>query len=127
MSFSDFFVKTAAFVISPVRYVEKGVAQVKENIKDDVEGMVSRIITVGILIFLGTLFLVFFSVMVAVILNNALDSNFLGIALVAGFYLAAFVILFIVWRMQSEDKLFRNHAKKILHKKQLLVNQEDGR
>lgn len=115
MPLRDFFLKTAAAFISPIRYVEKGVDHVKENIKGDIEAMIARATKLAMFFAIGFLFLLFFSAMVAMILNTVLESNIWGYAVIAGFYLLVFIILWLTQRPDSRTNLFRSQARKILN------------
>ena len=117
MSIASFFLKTAAMMISPVRYVERGVENVKENIKEDIEGIIANVVKITVLILVGFAFLIFVSIMIANILNEALRSAYLGYAVVSGFYLLTLLILYVVLKTESNDGVFRSHAKRILRKR----------
>ena len=113
MSVGSFFLKAAATLITPVRYVEKGVEHLKENIREEAEEITANAIKFAIIGITALLFLIFFSVTLALFLNSVLDSTYLGFAIVTGVFLLAGIILYAIREAESNNKFMRSNAKKI--------------
>lgn len=78
-------------------YVETRVALVKIEIRDEVAGILSRGLTIMLIIMVGFLCLLFLSLAGAQFLNTALESGYLGYVIVALFY-GLLLLLLLVFR-----------------------------
>ncbi|MFZ6010721.1 MAG: phage holin family protein [Bacteroidota bacterium] len=111
MTATEFFYKAAATLITPFRYAEKGVQNLKENLKEDLEVIIANLLKLAILAGLAFLFLLFISITAAIVLNRALQSDYLGYAILAGFYLIVAVILYANREMSDVKKKAINKPK----------------
>lgn len=116
MSISEFFLKTAAVIISPVRYVEKGVEHAKDNLKDDVEVIIASVMKLTIFLVIIFFVLLFLNFLVAAVLNDAFESNYIGYAFLTGFYIIIFLILLFMRKLDSPDGILRTQARKMVRK-----------
>src|SRR5688572_27525803 len=103
MSISEFFLKSAAVIISPVRYVEKGVEHVKENLKDDAEGIIANVMKLAIFLVVGFFVLLFLNFLIVAVLNDAFESSYIGYVFITGFYLLIFLILLFIRKLDAPD------------------------
>jgi hypothetical protein len=92
---NDFFYKAAGAVLAPFRYAEREVEHMKEIAKEDIQALVAKAIKLAILTVAGILFLLFLSIMAAALINERTGSDFIGYAIVAGFYFLIAIIVFI--------------------------------
>lgn len=102
MTAANFLLKTVAVLISPVRYVGKGVEHVKDHVREDVEGMIARVMKLAVLLVTGFLFFLFFGLVVANLLNNAFESPYIGYVFVTGFYFVVLLVLLITKNLDSK-------------------------
>jgi Kef-type K+ transport system membrane component KefB len=110
---TELFYKAAGALIAPFRYAEREVKHFKEVAKEDIQAFMANLIKMAILGVVGLLFLLFLSITVATLINHAANSEVLGYAIVAGFYLLAGVAVYIskeVTEKKKEEHLHR-HAK----------------
>jgi cobalamin biosynthesis protein CobD/CbiB len=113
MSVGSFFLKAAATLITPVRYVEKGVEHMKENIKEEAEEITANAIKFIVLGITALLFLIFFCITLALLLNSVLESSYLGFAIITGVFLLGGIILYATREAESHNKLMRANARRI--------------
>jgi hypothetical protein len=78
---NDFFYKAAGAVLAPFRYAEREVEHMKEIAKEDIQALVAKAL--------------FLSIMAAALINERTGSDFIGYAIVAGFYFLIAIIVFI--------------------------------
>ena len=97
------FYKAAGAVLAPFRYAEREVKHMKEVAKEDVQAFVANLIKLALIGIVSFLFLLFISITIAAAINHSTGSEFLGYAIVAGFYLLAGVGLYI-WKEASDKK-----------------------
>lgn len=114
----DFFYKAAGAVIAPFRYAEREVKQevknLKENLKEDAQEAMASLLKMAIVVFCSSLFLLFISITAAIAINRSMESDYLGYAIVAGFYLLLGVIMYI-WNASEKNKM--EHTKNQLSPK----------
>ena len=103
----DFFYKAAGAVLAPFRYAEREVKLAKENIKEDAQDLLAKVLKIAVMVFCSLLFLLFISITAAMAINTALESEWAGFAIVAGVYLLAGIAMYI-WK-QAEDKKKHHH------------------
>lgn len=80
-------------------YIETRIALVKIEFKEELAKTVAKLIIVLMLSLVFMLFIAFFSLTAGAWLNTVTDSQYLGYAIIALFYLLLFLLIFI----------FRNH------------------
>jgi len=101
---SELFYKAAGAILAPFRYAEREVHQMKEEAKEDLQAFVANLIKLVLISIVSLLFLLFISITAAVALNDFMESEFLGWAIVAGFYLLTGVALYIWKEATDKDK-----------------------
>ena len=79
-----------------VEFVETRLEILKLDFKEESVRVIAKLITGAVIVLFSTLFFIFFSVMIAIILNEALDSSFLGFAILAAFFLLILVSILII-------------------------------
>lgn len=99
---SELFYRAAGAVLAPFRYAEREVQHMKEVAKEDMQMYIAKAIKFSIMGIAALLFLLFLSIMIAAWINQAMDSNVAGFAIVAGFYLLVGVAVYVM--NQAADK-----------------------
>lgn len=66
------------------------------GLKEKLAKVVAKLIPIVILIFLGLFFIIFLSVTGGLLLNDILESPWLGFAIVSGIYLLLFLIFLLI-------------------------------
>lgn len=117
MSVSEFFLKTAAVFITPVRYVEKGVEHARDNLKEDAEDIIANVMKFVIFMLVAFFVLLFLNFLIAAVLNEALESAYLGYVFVTAFYTILLVVLWSMRKLDARNSILRRQARKILAKK----------
>jgi hypothetical protein len=107
---SELFYKAAGAILAPFRYAEREVNHMKEVAQEDIQAFVANLIKMVAIGVVGFLFLMFISIMAANWINESMNSEFLGYAMVAGFYLIVAIGLYI-WKATS-DKQHEEHSKR---------------
>lgn len=107
---SELFYKAAGAILAPFRYAEREVNYIKEVAKEDVQAFMANVVKMILIGAVGFLFLMFLSIMAANWINQAMESEFLGYAIVAGFYLLVTIGLYI-WKAAA-DKNLEAHSKR---------------
>jgi hypothetical protein len=113
MSGMNIFYKAAGAVLAPFRYAEREVKEAKENLKEDAQFALAKVLKLVVVGFCSLLFLLFISITAAMAINTSMNSEWAGFAIVAGFYLMAGVIMY-VWK-SIEDKKHEEHPHKFHH------------
>ena len=112
----DIFYRAAGAVIAPFRYAEREVKNLKENIKEDAQEAMAGLLKMSIVVICSLLFLLFLSITAAMAINRSLESDFIGFAIVAGFYLLVGIGMYI-WNASDKHKM--EHTKNQLSGKSL--------
>jgi len=107
---SGLFYKAAGAILAPFRYAEREVNHIKEVAKEDIQAFVANVVKMVIIGAVGFLCLMFISIMVANMINQSMNSEYVGYAIVAGFYLIVAVGLYI-WK-SAADKHHEEHSKR---------------
>ncbi len=89
------FLKLDSLVQNLTGFVETRIELMKIEIREDVAKAIARGLMITVFFFLGFLFLIFFNVGLAHLLNTMFDHKYIGYWLVAGFYGTIFLILLI--------------------------------
>lgn len=79
-----------------VGFVETRLEILKLDFKEESVKVIAKLLTMAVIGLLGTLFFIFFSLMIAIMLNQALDSPYLGFAILAAFFLILLIGVLIV-------------------------------
>jgi hypothetical protein len=104
----DFFYRAAGAVLAPFRYAEREVKEAKENLKEDAQEALAKVLKMAVMVFCSLLFLLFISITAAMAINRAMESPWVGFAIVAGFYLLVGVAMYI-WKEADEKKKHPHH------------------
>jgi hypothetical protein len=112
---SELFYKAAGAILAPFRYAEREVKHMKEVAKEDLQALLANAIKLGMIGLVALLFLLFVSITAAAAINTATDSEVLGFAIVAGFYLLVGVGLYIWKQASDKKKQAANNARKHAH------------
>lgn len=86
---SELFYRAAGAIVAPFRYAEREAKAMKEHVKEDIQAYVAIALKLAVAAVAATLFLLFISIAVANWINNAMNSDVAGFAIVAAFYLLA--------------------------------------
>ena len=89
------FLKLDSLVSNLTGYVEARIALMKVEIREDVAKAISRGMVLVALLFMGFLFLVFFSIGLAQFLNTYFEYSYAGYWIVAGIYGSFFLLLLL--------------------------------
>mgnify|MGYP001818531878 FL=1 len=79
-----------------VEFVETRLEILKLDFKEESVHVIAKLLTGALIVLFSTLFFIFFSVMIAIILNEALESSYLGYAILAAFFLLILVSILII-------------------------------
>ena len=79
-----------------VGFVETRFEILKLEFKEESVRVIAKLITAAVIGLFSTLFFIFFSVAIAIILNQALDSEYLGFAILAAFFLIILISILII-------------------------------
>jgi hypothetical protein len=93
---TELFYRAAGAIVAPFRYAEREAMALKEHVKEDVQTYVAIFLKLAVAGVAAVLFLLFISIAVANWINNSMDSQVAGFAIVAGFYLIVAVIMYIL-------------------------------
>jgi uncharacterized protein YqhQ len=104
----DLFYKAAGALISPFRYAEREMKNLKENLKEDAQEALASALKLIVAGISSLLFLLFVSIAAAIAINRSMNNDFAGFAIVAGFYLIIGVIMYI-WNASDKKKM--QHTK----------------
>lgn len=111
---TELFYKAAGAVLAPFRYAEREVVHLKEVAKEDLQAFIANLIKMVILSIAGLLFVLFVSIMSAALINNAMDSDFSGYAIVAGFYFLVAIGVYISKEVTDNKKKATNSTKAVV-------------
>lgn len=93
---SELFYRAAGVIVAPFRYAEREAKLLKEHVKEDVQAYVAIALKLAVAGVAAVLFLLFISIAVANWINNAMDSDVAGFAIVAAFYLLVAATMYIL-------------------------------
>ena len=93
---SELFYKAAGAVVAPFRYAEREAKALKEHVKEDLQAYVAIILKLVVAGVAAVLFLLFISIALANWINDAMDSNVAGFAIVAAVYLLVATTMYIL-------------------------------
>lgn len=93
---TSLFYKAAGALVAPFRYAEREARALKEHVKEDIQAYVAIILKLAVAGVAAVLFLLFTSIAVANWINNSMNSDVAGFAIVAAFYLVVAVTMYIL-------------------------------
>ena len=99
----DFFYRAAGTIWAPFRYAQREIENAKEDLKENARDAASNALKMLIVLLCTLFFLIFGSLTAATAINLSSDSVWLGFAIVAGFYLAVGIGVY-VWKQTSKHK-----------------------
>jgi hypothetical protein len=108
------FYKAAGALVAPFRYAGRKIQHVKEEAKEDIQALLANMIKLVSMGVAAMLFLLFLSIFLANVLNNAMDSTFLGYAIVAGVYLLIAIGLYVAKEIGDNKRKVEENRKKAL-------------
>jgi hypothetical protein len=106
------FYKVAGALVSPFRYAERKFKYIKEEAKEYLQALLANAIKLVSMGVAALLFLLFISIFFANLLNNALDNNYAGYAIVAGVYLLSAIGLYVAKEVGDNKKKVADNKKK---------------
>lgn len=93
---SELFYRAAGAIVAPFRYAEREAKALKNHVKEDVQTYVAIFLKLAVAGVAAILFLLFISIAIANWINNAMDSDIAGFAIVAAVYLIVAVTMYIL-------------------------------
>jgi hypothetical protein len=109
---TELFYKAAGAILAPFRYAEREVQHIKEIAKEDIQAFMANLIKMVILALVSLLFLLFLSITVATLINRSANSEYLGFAIVTGFYFVVGVIVYITKEVSDHKKKEEENNRK---------------
>lgn len=97
------FYKAAGALIAPFRYAQREVNELKEHAKDDIHVLIVNAVKVAGMVLAALFFVLFISFTAAGAINRGVGNDWLGYAVVAGFYLLVGAGIYI-WKEMSDKK-----------------------
>ena len=81
-----------------IGFIETRFEIIKLEAKEESVKIIARLITMAVIVLFGTLFFIFFSLALAIFLNQVLDSNYLGFVVLAVFFFLLWMSVLIIKR-----------------------------
>lgn len=110
---SELFYKAAGAIAAPFRYAEREAKALKEHVKEDVQAYIAIYIKLAAAAIAGILFLLFISIAIANWINQSMNSQVAGFAIVAGFYLLVAVIMYMLKTEEDKKKKEMDSRRKM--------------
>ena len=79
-----------------VGFLETRLEILKLDFKEESVRVIAKLLTAAVIVLFGTLFFIFFSVMIAIILNQVLESAYLGFAILSAFFMLLLISVLII-------------------------------
>lgn len=114
---TELFYKAAGAVVAPFRYAEREAKALKEHVKEDVQAYVAIFLKLAVAGVAAVLFLLFISIAVANWINNSMDSEVAGFAIVAAFYLLIAATMYILKLADDKKKKEIENQRKVMQGK----------
>jgi NhaP-type Na+/H+ or K+/H+ antiporter len=105
------FYKIVGAVLAPFRYAQREIENAKENLKEEARDAASNVLKIIAIVFCALFFLLFGSMSAAAAINSSSDSEWLGFAIVAGFYLAVTVGIYVWKNVTSKKKRAQEYQR----------------
>ncbi len=100
-------------VSHPGYYIQVEVERIKASAQEKLTEVISKLVIFAAIGVVALFVLVFLSITVGLLLNDALDSSYLGFLIVTGFYVLLLIILFLV-KNNVEKKLLAMAKKSVV-------------
>lgn len=97
----------------PGYYIQMEIERIKSSAQEKVTEIISKVVIFAAIGLVALFVLVFLSVTVGLLLNDALDSSYLGFLIVTGFYILVLIILFLV-KNHFERKILSMAKKSVV-------------
>ena len=97
----------------PGYYIRMEIERIKSSAQEKATEIISKIIIFAAIGIVALFVLIFLSITVGLLLNDALDSSYLGFLIVTGFYILVLGILFLV-KNDFERKLLSMAKKSVV-------------
>jgi hypothetical protein len=114
---TQLFYKAAGAIIAPLRYAEREAKALKEHVKEDVQTYVAIFLKLAVAGAAAILFLLFISIALANWINNEMNSEVAGFAIVSAFYLLVAVTMYILKLADDKKKKDVENQRKAMHGK----------
>lgn len=114
---SELFYKAAGAIVAPFRYAEREAKALKEHVKEDVQAYVAIFLKLAVAGVAAVLFLLFISIALANWINNEMNSDVAGYAIVAAFYLLVAVLMYILKLADDKKKKEADNHRKVVQGK----------
>ncbi|MEO0334039.1 MAG: phage holin family protein [Bacteroidota bacterium] len=105
--------KYVNIVNHPGHYIRLEVERIKANAQEKMTEVISKLIILAAIALLALFVLVFLSITAGLLINDALDSSYLGFLIVTGFYALTLTILLLV-KDNIEKKLLQMAKKSVV-------------
>ncbi|MEJ0056192.1 MAG: phage holin family protein [Bacteroidota bacterium] len=110
------FLRLDSLIQNITGFVETRIELMKIEIREDVAKAVARGLMMGALFLVGFLFLIFFSLGLAILLNSFFEQASAGYWIVTGIYAATFLILLA--SRKGLQSYFETHMKEMMKRKE---------
>lgn len=97
----------------PGYYVRMEVERIKASAQEKLTEVISKLVILVAIGLVALFVLIFLSVTVGLLLNDALDSSYLGFLIVTGFYVLVLIFLFLI-KNNFEQKVLRMAKKSVV-------------
>lgn len=114
---TELFYKAAGAIAAPFRYAEREAKALKEHVKEDVQTYIAIFLKLAVAGVAAVLFLLFISIAVANWINNEMNSEVAGFAIVAAFYLLVAGTMYILKLADDKKKKEADFQRKAMHGK----------
>lgn len=114
---TELFYKAAGVIVAPFRYAEREAKALKEHVKEDVQTYVAIFLKLAVAGVAAILFLLFISIAVANWINNSMDSEVAGFAIVSAFYLLVAATMYILKLADDRKKKEVENQRRAMHGK----------
>jgi high-affinity Fe2+/Pb2+ permease len=98
----DLFYRAAGTILAPLRYAQRELKEVKEDLKEDAQHAMSNALKVVAAGLFALFFLAFLSVTAAMAINDSMNSPWIGFGLVAAFYMLVAVGIYAWYKATSK-------------------------
>jgi hypothetical protein len=113
---TEIFYRAAGAIVAPFRYAEREAIALKDHVKEDVQAYVAIFLKLAVAGAAALLFLMFISIAVANWINNEMDSDVAGFAIVSGYLLVA-ITVYILKLADDKKKKEADNQRKTMHGK----------
>jgi TRAP-type C4-dicarboxylate transport system permease large subunit len=114
---TELFYRAAGAIVAPFRYAEREAKALKEHVKEDVQAYVAIFLKLAVAGVAAVLFLLFISIAVANWINNSMESDVAGFAIVSAFYLLVAATMYILKLADDRKKKEMEIQRKLMHGK----------